>query len=198
MGKNKVTFGFKNVHIAFMDDSTVIPTWSMPVKVPGAVRFAPTPEGDSSTFYADDGPYFVITTNNGYTGELEIALLPDLVVKEMLGWEVDNNGMLVETTDAQPRKFALMGEVQGDARNRRFVYYNVQAERPSKEKVTKGEGTEIVADVLNVTIAPVTLNGKSFVKGDLELSETNEAVFSSFFESVYTPQFTVAADGGQS
>lgn len=192
MSKNKVTFGLKNVHIAFMEEGEA-PAWGTPIKIPGAVAFTPSPEGDSNTFYADDSPYFIVTSNNGYTGDLEMANFPDEVLAEALGWEIDTNGMLVEVADAQPKKFALMGEVQGDKRNRRFVYYDVQCNRPSNENTTKTETIEPATKTMPVTISPIEIEGRTIVKGDLELSETNKEIFDNFFEEVYLPNFTPEA-----
>lgn len=192
MSKNKITFGLKNVHIAFMTEGEV-PAWEEPIKIPGAVSFTPSPEGDSSTFYADDSPYFIVTSNNGYTGDLEMANFPDEVLAEALGWEVDTNGMLVEVADAQPKKFALMGEVTGDKRNRRFVYYDVQSNRPSNENTTKTESIEPATKTMPVTISPIEIEGKTIVKGDLELNETNKEIFDGFFDDVYIPTFTPEA-----
>ena len=73
MANNKVIYGLKNVHVAFRTDTSGTPTWGDPIHIPGAVNFAPSPEGESSTFYADDGPYFKVNTNNGYTADLEMA-----------------------------------------------------------------------------------------------------------------------------
>lgn len=190
MSKNKVTFGFKNVHIAFMDpESETQPAWETPIKIPGAVSFSPSPEGGENTFYADDMAYYVTTSNNGYTADLTMANIPDEILARMLGWKIDDNGMLVEVADGKPEKFALMGEVSGDLRNRRFVYYDVQANRPTKEKQTKTETVEPNTDVLPVIISPIEIDKKMIVKGDMELNDTNKTVFDSFFESVYTPTF---------
>ena len=190
MSKNKVTFGFKNVHIAFFDEeATETPAWQTPIKVPGAVSFTPEPEGEASTFYADDTSYYVATSNNGYTGDLVMANIPDEVLAQALGWEVDDNGMLIEVSDAKPKKFALMGEVQGDVKNRRFVYYDVQAQRPSSEIATKEETIEPSTKSLPVTISPIEIDGKMIVKGDLELSDTNQTVYDGFFKDVYVPTF---------
>ncbi len=196
MAKNKVTFGLEKVHIAFFDEAaTDGPAWKTPIPVPGAVRWAPEAQGDTNTFYADNGPYFVATSNNGYTGELEMALLPDEILKEMLGWKVDDNGMLVETSDATPKKFALLGQVQGDQRNRRFVYYDCQAARPAKEQTTKGESVEVNTDTLNLTVAPLEIDGRTVVKGDLELNDTNATAYNAFFTNVLTPKFTTTPAG---
>jgi len=161
--------------------------WGTPIAIPGAVRFTPTPQGEESTFYADNGPYFTMTSNNGYTAELEMALVPDSVLAEMLGWEVDTNGMLVEVSDGIQKEFALMGQVQGDAKNRRFVYYRCKASRPGKEHNTKGETIEPTTDVLNLTILPIEINGKNVVKGVMELSDTNVAAYNAFFNAVTVP-----------
>ncbi|GIP02107.1 hypothetical protein J28TS4_05140 [Paenibacillus lautus] len=192
MSQNKVTFGLSRVHIAFVDETAPDqPAWKAPVAVPGAVRWTPEAQGESSTFYADNTAYFLITSNNGYTGELEMANVPDEVKAEMLGWEIDDNGMLVEIADAKPKKFALMGEVQGDKRNRRFVYYDCQADRPAKELTTKGESVEPNTDVMNMSVSPIEIDNRMVVKGDLELSDTNATAFNSFFTTVYLPTFTV-------
>lgn len=190
MSQNKVTFGLEKVHIAFVDDQAAQqPAWEVPTAIPGAVRWTPTANGDTSTFYADNTAYFTITANNGYTGELEMANVPDAVLAEMLGWEIDDNGALMEISDGIPKHFALMGQVSGDKRNRRFVYYDCVANRPAKERTTKNETITPATDVLSLTISPIEIDSKKLVKGDLELSDTNQTEYNAFFDAVYTPTF---------
>jgi len=191
MSANKVTFGLEKVHIAFLDEtSPTQPAWKTPIPIPGAVRWTPTPVGESSTFYADNTAYFTVTANNGYTGELELANVPDAILAEMLGWEIDQNGMVVEVSDAIPKPFALLGQVLGDKRNRRFVYYHCVASRPAKERTTKNESITPATDVLNLTISPIEINGQKIVRGEIELSDTNQTVYNDFFNAVYTPNFS--------
>lgn len=190
MSVNKVTFGLEKVHIAFFDDQAPQqPAWKTPIPIPGAVRFTPTAVGESTNFYADNTLYFSYTANNGYTAELEMANVPDAVLAEMLGWEIDENGALIEIADAIPKHFALMGQIQGDKRNRRFVFYDCVASRPAKERQTKGESITPAADVLNLTISPIEINGRMIVRGEMELSDSNQAAFNNFFNSVYVPDF---------
>lgn len=190
MSQNRVTFGLEKVHIAFLDENAVTqPTWETPIPIPGAVRFAPEAQGEESTFYADNGPYFTYTSNNGYNAELEMANIPDQVLAKMLGWEIDANGMLVETTDGTPKEFALLGQILGDKKNRRFVYYRSTASRPSKEHSTRAESVEPTTDVLNLRILPIEINGKNIVRGVLELNDSNAEEYNSFFTSVYLPTF---------
>lgn len=195
MSQNKVTFGLEQVHIAFLDDQAPTqPSWKTPVRIPGAVRFTPTTVGETVNFYADNTLYFTYTANGGYTAELEMANVPDAILAEMLGWEIDDNGMVVEVTGAIPKPFALMGQVKGDKRNRRFVYYHCTASRPAKERSTTTESVTPATDVLNLTISPIEIGGRTVVKGDIELNDTNQTIFENFFQQVYAPMF----NGGES
>jgi phi13 family phage major tail protein len=165
-------------------------SWGPPTHINGAVRWTPEPVGESSTFFAENTAYFVITANNGYTGELELVNVPDNIKAEMLGWEIDDNGMLVEMSNGIQKEFAMMGQVLGDVKNRRFVYYSCKAARPAKELSTKAEQIEPNTDVLSVTVSPVEINGRTVVKGDLELNDSNVDVYNGFFNAVYTPVFS--------
>lgn len=187
---NKVTYGLEKVHIAFRSaDVGGEPAWETPEEVPGAVRYTPTAQGQESIFYADNSPYFVVTANNGYAAELEMANVPDAMKAEMLGWEIDTNGMLVELSDGVPKEFALLGQVLGDVRNRRFAKYSCLASRPEKEHNTKGETIEPKTDVLKLTVMPIEIDGRRIVQGDMELSDTNATAYNAFFGAVYKPVF---------
>ncbi len=87
------------------------------------------------------------------------------------------------------QKICTNGEVSGDVRNRRFVYYDVQANRPTKENQTKTETVEPNTDVLPVIVSPIEIDKKMIVKGDMELNDTNKVAFDGFFDAVYTPTF---------
>jgi len=190
VSQNKVTFGLEKVHVAFFDEtSPTQPAWETPIPIPGAVRFTPTAVGESTNFYADNTLYFSYTANNGYTAELEMANVPDAILAKMLGWEIDENGALIEVSDAIPKHFALMAQIQGDKRNRRFVFYDCVASRPAKERTTKAESITPNTDVLNLTISPIEIGGKMIVRGEMELSDTNQTEFNNFFSAVYVPDF---------
>lgn len=188
MSKNRVRFGLEQVHIAFRkEDVGGAPSWDTPIAIPGAVNFSANPDGGESTFYADNTKYYTRRTNNGYTAELEMALVPDEVLAEMLGWEIDSNGMLIEDAEAVPKEFALMAQVQGDARNRRFVYYRCTASRPTQTHGTTTDTTTPTTETLNLTILPLEVNGKKLVRGVIEPDGTNEAVYNGFFNAVLLP-----------
>ena len=71
---NKVIYNLKNVHAAKLtkgEDGSY--TYETPKAIPGAVSISLDAEGDSSPFYADGIVYFRSVSNNGYSGDLEIA-----------------------------------------------------------------------------------------------------------------------------
>ena len=114
--ENKVKFGLKNVHYAVItpgEEGAV--TFATPVRIPGAVNLSLQAQGDENKFYADDMAYYVSTTNDGYSGDLEIAVIPDSFRKDVLKESEDETDMvLVENSTTEPAVFALLFEFSGD------------------------------------------------------------------------------------
>ena len=82
---NKIKYNLKNVHAAIMthtEDGGY--SYETPVPIPGAVNLSLDAEGDTSPFYADGVVYFRAVSNNGYSGDLEIALVPDWFREKIL------------------------------------------------------------------------------------------------------------------
>jgi len=182
--KNKVRFGLENLHIAF---ETAGGGYGTPIRIPGVVGFNVNPDGQDSVFYADNIKYYVRNVNNGYTGEVEIALIPDDIVKEMLGWVRDTNGVLLEDAEGNPKPFALMAQVEGDGHGRRFVYYYCQASRPSQSASTKTETVTPNTETLPLVILPKQFNGKKVVKAVVEPDAETKAIYDAWFDAVYVP-----------
>lgn len=188
--ENKVEFGLSNVHIAFIKSQAEgATTYETPEKVPGAVTLTAEPQGDQSSFYADNTTYYVTNSNTGTTGELTMAKLPDKILAKALGWEIDENGALVEVADGIPTAFAILFDVEGDQHKRHCVYYNCTANRPSKENNTKEESVEPTTSTLSYTAIAIEKDGKQIIKAEMELSDTNTEQFNSFFQQVYMPTF---------
>lgn len=73
---NKVKYNLKNVHAAKLKkDTSGAFTYESLKAIPGTVSISLDAEGESSPFYADGIVHFRSTTNNGYSGDLEIALI---------------------------------------------------------------------------------------------------------------------------
>lgn len=182
---NKVRFGLSNVHIVPIEDDG----YGEPIKIPGAVSLTTSPEGESNNFYADNIPFFTAVTNAGYTGELEMALIPDSSKVVMGLGVIDQNGAFVEDADLVAKPFALLYEVNGDARNRRNVFYQVTAARPEEESKTKEDSTEVTTEKLSITMVPKSIGGRNITKLSIEPTEANKTVYESFYTDVLEPDF---------
>ena len=159
-----------------------------PKPVPGAVTFSTSPEGDENTFYADNTKYYISNTNNGYTGDLEVAKIPKDVLAEMVGMIIDNDGSLVEDADGEQKEFALMGQYLEDEDEGRFVYYRCKAARPGQDNSTTDSGVTPDTETSTITMLPYEYNDKKIVKKTVEKS-VNESVYNNFFDAVSMPNF---------
>ena len=74
---NKVKYNLKNVHVAkYTGKTNGTFQYETPVAIPGAVSLNLSAEGENNPFYADGIVYYRSTANNGYNGDLEMALIP--------------------------------------------------------------------------------------------------------------------------
>ena len=180
---NKVLYGISNVHIAKITEQDGEITYGTPFPMPGAVSLTADPEGDTTPFYADNIKYYIAVANNGYTGDLEIAMTPEEFLTQILGQEKDTNGALFESSNDVNARFALMGEIEGDAKKRRFIYYDCTATRPSAEMNTIEESKEPQTDTISITMA--ARSSDNVIKAVIEPNETNQDVYDTFFKKVY-------------
>ena len=183
---NKIKFGIKGVHYAVCTvASNGSATYSTPVALPGAVNISLSPEGESSPFYADNIVYYTSISNNGYSGDLELAKIPDDFYKDVLGYVADTSGVLVEDANAPAKHFALMFQFEGDAHAKRHVLYNCTAQRPDIAGSTKEESIEPQTETISInatTIYNATLD-KDVVKASA--TPTESTAYNAWFTTVY-------------
>ena len=188
---NKVKYNLKNTHYAVQtvgEDGAI--TYAAPVAIPGSVSISLDAQGDISPFYADGIVYYESAANNGYEGDLEVALLPESFRTDVLGEELDTKKVLIETADAKQTAFALLFEFSGDEKAIRHVLYNCTATRPSVESQTKEESIDPVTETLTMSATPLADGRIKAKTGDT----TDEATYNSWYQTVYeTPAETPGA-----
>lgn len=182
---SKIKFGLKNVHYAVITNEETL-TYGEVKKLKGAVKLSLSPEGESSPFFADDHKYYVSQSNNGYSGDLEIAILPDDFKKEVLGYIEDKTtGGLVEIANVQPKPIALMYEFQNDDSSRRVVVFKAHVARPSLDHETKTESIDPQTETLTIEVIPVEKGSKGKIVSQLIIKK-GAAGYNNLFSSVPT------------
>lgn len=192
--KNKVKFGLNNVHwakITGYDEGTGKPTYAAPVRLPGAVSISMSPEGEPENFYADDGVYYVIGNNSGYSGDLEVALITSDFATTILGEIEDAKGVQYESSSSEPAQFALLFEFTGDKNKIRHAFYCCTASRSSTEGATREDATEVQTETLTITASPLA-SYDGIVKAKTN-ENTDATTYDAWYTAVYVPDTTSAA-----
>ena len=179
---DKVKFGIKNVHVFPIVSMTGgVPTYGDVIDVPGAVSFSMSAQGDINKFYADNIVYYQSSANNGYEGDLTLALIPEEFYEKIFGQTPDANGVMTENAAVEAKAFAMTFEEDGDQTGTKFVLYNCTATRPTKELQTIEDSKTPVTQTLTVSAVPLQSGD---VMG-MTTSATPEAVKSTWHDSVY-------------
>lgn len=189
---NKVQFGLSNVWFALLNiGSNGEVEYGTPHKHPGAVNLTLDPNGSDTPFYADNITYYTASANQGYTGSIEMALFDEWFQTNVLGNTLDENGVMVENANTNPKPVAILYQVEGDEKAARRVLYNVQVSRGSDTAATKGETTEPQTSTMNITVSPLPESG--IVRAHTT-QNTDAETFNAWYNEVYIPSGEFTAD----
>jgi phi13 family phage major tail protein len=190
MANNKVKFNLWNVYYApLLTNTTSKIEYGTPIAIPGAVSLSLDPTGENTPFYADGIEYYTISNNMGYSGDLEIALIPESFRVDILKESHDSNKVLIENKDINVGKFALLFRFDGDIRAINHVMYNCSVSRPKIGSKTNEESKEVQTETLTISAKPLV---KGFVKAKTGDS-TPQTVYDNWFKSVYLPTAAAAS-----
>lgn len=191
---NKVKFGLSNVYYSVVTETynsstnTYSYTYATPVPLRGAVNLSMEANGEQSAFRADNIDYYITSSNNGYEGDLELALIPDTFREDCLGAQTDDNGIVFESVADKPVAFALLFQFEGDDKARRHCLYNVVASRPAVASQTTEETIEPVTETLS--LRATARAGDGLVKASTVDGDNTSAQYTGWFTSVYEPVVT--------
>lgn len=187
--ENKVHYDLTNVHVASLsidlESGTV--EFGSPKRLLGAISMDLSAQGDTVKLRADGVVYYSADTNNGYSGDLNIAMVPDWFRQEYLGDTLSlKDKVLVENAQATSKPFALLYEFLGDASHRRHCLYNTTASRPNIKGENKENQKEADTEALSLTALPLP-DGK--VKASTT-AETPQAVYDGWTKAVWLADTT--------
>lgn len=177
---NKIKYGICNCYYAML---TAQGTYGTPKTLPGAVSIALNAQGNLYKFYADNIEYYREASNNGYEGDLELALIPDEFLTDVLGNELAvTDNVLVEKVQTTAPIFALGFELSGDEKASRFWFYNCVATRPTVEGKTKEQSVEAQTETITISNSP----DEDGIVRARTTTTTPDATYNAWFDSVWT------------
>lgn len=161
MSENKVRFNLKNVHYSVLTETeqsgSVTYSYATPVAIKGAVSLDLAQEGEVSPFYADGVVFYRSVANNGYSGSLEMARFSDQMLQDVWGDTLGSTSkVLTEKANVQPKPFALLYQIDGDADEEYYCLYNVIGTRPSIGSQTNEDTVEPQTQSSDISAIPLS------------------------------------------
>ena len=176
--KNKITYGISNVHVfpITSTDASGVPTYdSKVIPMLGATELSLDAEGSSDPFYADDVVYYQGVVNNGYSGSITLADIPEDFLTVVMKEIKSEGGTFFEDASVEPLEFAMAFEFKGDQKKRRHLFYRCKATRPSIESKTKEDSIEPNTPEIEIVVMPRLDN--NIVKARCEEGDTDYATW---------------------
>lgn len=157
--------GVRNVHYAKMtteDTATTAAVYSSPVAVPGLVSVEVTPESNTSTLYADNGPYETAASMGNVGVTLDMADLPLSVQADLLGHTYDESTRVLDkkTTDNAPYVALLFEFTMANGETRCVKLYKGKFALPTESGQTKGENVEFQTSEITASFVQLKNNAK--------------------------------------
>lgn len=150
---NKVYFGFSDLYIGtYTVSASGTVTMGSPYHQAGAVGFSPEEQSDSSTFYADNGPYYTAYSGGSYEGELTVAKFDDEFLTTFMGYVELDDGGIAQVKNATKPNVYIAFELQGDQQARRVIFYNGSLGAITREYATIEDAVEVATEALSLTI----------------------------------------------
>lgn len=150
---NKVIFGLENVHVCtYTVGSGGTVTLGTPMHVPGAVNMSLEADSEENVFWADNVKYYTSYSDNGFTGELEMAAFPDEFKTTFMNYQALTGGGIVQIKGVKNKDVCIIFESKGDDEHRRGILYNVALGAITREYSTTNESDEPVTATLAFTV----------------------------------------------
>jgi len=178
--------GLKDLYFAILtkDDSTGA-TYNTPEKLAPAVTARITPQVESVTDYADDGPTETASSLGGIEVELEVSQIPLDKQATLLG-HTYQNGLLVRSADDVSPYVALGFRSQKADGSYLYVWLYKGKFQPVEINLqTKGESVEFQHPTIQGTFVKRDFDDLWMISGDS--SDTNFTLGSTWFNDVVEP-----------
>lgn len=191
--KSSSIIGLKNLVIApVVDDTDEGTTYGDLVNVTGAIEATVTPENtDPDVQYADDIEYDVVYGDPEVTFKTKMADIPLKVQHMIFNNKLDQNGVLVRSSEDKPGYFAVGFMSEKADHTYRYVWlYKVRA-KPMEENYATKEGTSLTRQEGEVEWTAIKRTSDKLYQAvaDEGLNGFTKTMGETFLKSVYEPTF---------
>ena len=188
------TIGLKNVVIApLLTDTEAGHSYGDLQLLAGAIEASVTPDNaDPDILYADDIEFDTLYADPNIDFKLKMADIPLLIQEMIFANKIDDNGVLIRTSQDKPPYFAVGFKSEKSNGKYRYVWlYKVRA-KPLTENFATKEGDTINRQNPEVEFTAIkrTHDARYQAVADEDENGFTAAKASTFLTSVYDPTFT--------
>lgn len=170
-------------------------TYGTPTKLAEAISVDMSIDVNEATLYADDGISESAREFSGGSITLNTNDIAASNLAAILGATVDQNGVLVQTSEDTPKPVAIAFKAKkANGKYRYFWIYRVLFGTPSTSLQTKGDSIDFQTPTIEGTIMPrkkADSASKHPWKVEVTEGETGSATaIASWYDAVYEPTYT--------
>ncbi|MCL9637721.1 major tail protein [Priestia aryabhattai] len=190
-----VTFSLENLVYAIQLTDTPTGATYGPVKsMAGSIEAKVNPNASTATYHADNKVKGVATSKGATEIELGIDSLSKQVRADVLGSEIDSNGVLLESPDDKAPYVAIGFTAEADNGGTDYYwFYKGKFEVPSANFQTKTDKIEFQTGSIKGTFVAPEFHNKDKAVVNSKDEDVDAATITNWFENVYVPNQTPAA-----
>lgn len=176
--------GVRNFHYAKQtteDTASAAAVYGTPVAVPGLVSIEVTPESNTATLYADDGPYESASSTGAINASITLADVDLSVQADLLGHTYDSSTKTLtkKTTDAAPYVAVMFSFTLANGGTRCVKLFKGKFALPTESGTTKGENVEFQTSDVSASFVQLKNNAAWELVQDFEAGASTDAFFAN-------------------
>lgn len=184
MGKG-IRIGMDKIHYSIMTDETT-EKYSTPKPIPGAITGTVSPTTNTETLYADDQAWETAAALGEIELELNVADLPQEVLKDLLGATIDSNGVLVQSSsDVAPYVAIGFRSTKSNGKGRYYWFYKGKFQPNEEEFQTKEDSPSFQTPTITGTFISRQTDKKWRARVDEDAQSLKPEVITNWFTKVY-------------
>ncbi len=183
---DKITYGLEEVYVhpIVYDRKTKVYTYGEPIEWPSAVSVTLPKNGSIKKIYADNGIWYTIEANQGYTGgNFVFYSIPEDIETKIMG-KLKVNGVIVEDSNTVTKECCVTAKFKGDESDKRIVLYRCKFDRSEVTAKTKEEEIEAQQYTIPVEVMPRENDG--IVKASARLLDAPD-IYNNWNDTIFEP-----------